>query len=176
MDLREDAPFTELLMRERTVRWEDPAPTLKLVGTQAGVDVLRAMKAGEIAPPPVAMLVGFGFEEVEPGRVVMSLVPEEVHYNPLGMVHGGITATLLDTVMGCAVHSTLAAGKGYTTLSISVNYIRAITVATGRVVATGTIEHSGRSTAIARGTVHDAKGKLLASGETTCMIFDAPRG
>jgi uncharacterized protein (TIGR00369 family) len=160
--------------RERIVRWEDPAPTLNAVGTKAGVDVLRAMQAGEIAPPPVAMLVGFRFESVEPGKVVMSLVPDEVHYNPLGMVHGGITATLLDTVMGCSVHSTLAAGRGYTTLSISVNYIRAITTATGRITATGTVEHAGRSTAIARGVVHDSKGRLMASAETTCMLFDAP--
>ena len=162
------------MTRERIVRWEDPGPTLKIVGTKDGVDVLRAMKAGEIAPPPVAMLVGFAFDEVEPGRVVMSLVPDEVHYNPLGMVHGGITATLLDTVMGCAVHSTLAAGRGYTTLSISVNYIRAVTVATGRVVATGTVEHAGRSTAVARGVLHDSKGKLLATADTTCMLFDGP--
>jgi uncharacterized protein (TIGR00369 family) len=160
--------------RERIVRWEDPAPTLTVVGKQAGADVLRAMKDGKLAPPPVAMLVGFVFEEVEAGRIVMSLVPDEVHYNPLGMVHGGITATLLDTVMGCAVHSTLPAGRGYTTLSINVNYIRAVTTSTGRIVATGTVEHSGRSTAIARGTVHDMKGRLLANAQTTCMLFDAP--
>ena len=160
--------------RERLVRWEDPARTNSVVGSQAGVDVLRAMKDGKVPPPPVAMLVGLTFEEVEPGRVVMSLVPDEVHYNPLGMVHGGITATLLDTVMGCAVHSTLPAGRGYTTLSISVNYIRAVTIATGPVVATGTIDHAGRSTAIARGTLYDAKGRLMATAESTCMLFDAP--
>lgn len=161
--------------RERIVRWEDPAPTNKVVGTQAGVDVLRAMKNGELPPPPVAMLVGLEFQEVEQGRIVMSLVPGEVHYNPLRTVHGGIIATILDTVMGCAVHSTLAAGRGYTTLSISVNYIRAVTIATGRVTATGTIEHAGRSTAIARGTLHDAAGKLMATAETTCLLFDGPR-
>jgi len=161
--------------RERIVRWEDPAAANKVVGTRAGIEVLRAMKSGELPPPPVAMLVGFAFDEVEEGRVVMSLVPDEVHYNPLGTVHGGILATLLDTVMGCAVHSTLGAGRGYTTLSISVNYIRAVTVATGPVVASGTIEHAGRSTAIARGTVHDAKGRLIATAETTCMLFEAPR-
>ena len=160
--------------RERIVRWQDPAPTNQVVGTRAGVDVLRAMKAGELPPPPVAMLVGLEIDEVESGRVVMSIVPDEVHYNPLGTVHGGIIATLLDTVMGCAVHSTLPAGRGYTTLSISVNYIRAVTIATGRVTATGTIEHAGRSTAIARGTLHDAAGKLMATAETTCLMFDAP--
>ena len=174
MYVGQSRPFTIHDMRERVVRWEDPLVTAKVVGTRPGIEVLRAMKEGTLTPPPVAMLVGFRFEEVENGRIVMSLVPDEVHYNPLGMVHGGITATLLDTVMGCAVHSTLPAGRGYTTLSIGVNYIRAVTVATGRVIATGTIEHAGRSTAIARGTLHDEKGRLMATSETTCMIFDAP--
>lgn len=159
--------------RERIVRWQDPAPTNQVIGTRAGLDILRAMQAGELPPPPIAMLVGLEFQEVEQGCVVMSIMPDESHYNPLGTVHGGIIATLLDTVMGCAVHSTLRAGRGYTTLSIGVNYIRPVTIATGRITATGTIEHAGRSTAIARGTVHDAGGKLMATGETTCMLFDA---
>ena len=160
-------------LRERIVRWQDQTPTTKVLGTRAGVDILRAMQTGELPPPPIAMLVGIEFREIEPGRVVMSLVPDEVHYNPLSTVHGGIIATLLDTVMGCAVHSTLPAGRGYTTLSISVNYIRAVTISTGRVVAAGTIEHAGRTTAIARGVLHDANGRLLATAETTCMLFDA---
>jgi uncharacterized protein (TIGR00369 family) len=161
--------------RELLVRWQDPAPTNQAVGTKAGLDVLRAMQSGELPPPPVAMLIGFTFVELEKGRVVGRMVPSEAHYNPLATVHGGIIATLLDTVMGCAVHSTLDAGRGYTTLSISVNYIRPVKIATGAVVATGTIEHAGRSTAIARGTLHDANGRLLATAETTCMLFDAPR-
>ena len=160
--------------RERVIRWEDPAALADARRTRSGVDVVRAMASGELPAAPVAELVGIAFETADPGRVVIVFVPDEVHYNLLGSVHGGIIATLLDTVMGCAVHSTLNAGRGYTTLSISVNYIRAVTIATGKVTGTGTIEHAGRSTAIARGTLHDVSGRLLATGETTCMLFDVP--
>jgi uncharacterized protein (TIGR00369 family) len=107
----------------------------------------------------------------ELGVVTFALIPGELHYNPYGMVHGGVAATLLDTVMGCAVHSLLPAGVGYTTLDISVRYQRAVTVDTGAVLATGTVLHSGRRTATAEGRlVAEATGRLLATATSTLLI------
>lgn len=136
------------------------------------MDALRALGTGEVPPPPIMNLFGFQTEQMEVGKVSFSVVPDESHFNLLGMVHGGVMATLLDTVMGCAVHSTLGAGRGYTTLNIGVSYIRPITLTTGKVFAEGTIVHTGRTTAIATGRVVDAAGRLFATGETTCLIFD----
>ena len=158
--------------REKLIQWSDPLVTATRMRELDGVEALRAMMHGEIPPPPIAKLFGFRFHAVENGKVQMSLVPDESHYNPLGMVHGGVMATMLDTAMGCSVQSTLQQGRGYTTLNISVNYIRAITIATGEVFAEGTVVHAGRSTAIAHGRVVDASGKLYATADTTCMLFN----
>jgi uncharacterized protein (TIGR00369 family) len=103
---------------------------------------------------------------------VFAVTPEEFHYNPIGVVHGGLAATLLDSAMGCAVHSTLPAGTGYTTLEVKVNFARAITRATGRVLCEGTLIHAGRTVATAEGRVFaEDTGKLLAHGTTTCLLF-----
>lgn len=160
--------------RERIIQWSDPLKTAMLLREYDGLDALRAMMHGEVPAPPMAHLMGFRFQAVEAGRVQMSLVPDESHYNPMGIVHGGVMATLLDTVMGCSVFTMLPKSRGYTTVNIGVNYIRAITVATGEVFAEGTVVHSGRTTALAQGRVVDAAGKLLATAETTCMLFDRP--
>ena len=161
-------------VREKTIQWADPLATAMLMRDRDGVDAVRAMMNGEIPPAPIAKLFGFRLHMVEPGKVQLSIVPDESHYNPLGMVHGGVMATVLDTVMGCSVQSVLPRGRGYTTLNISVNYIRSITIATGEVFAEGTIIHAGRSTAIAHGRVVDAAGRLYATANTTCMVFDRP--
>jgi len=138
------------------------------------LDLIHMMQRGEIAPPPVAALIGFTIAEIAEGRVAMELDPAEFHYNPLASVHGGIVATLLDSVMGCAVHSTLPRGRGYTTLEIKVNYVRAITAATGRVRAEGTTIHVGRQTATAEGRLVDTAGRLYAHATTTCLVFALP--
>jgi len=136
-----------------------------------GIAFLSAVRDGELPPPPIATLMGFDIRAIEAGSVTFTLVPGEQHYNPIGMVHGGVAATLLDTVMGCAVHTLLPAGVGYTTLDISVRYQRAMTVDTGLVVATGTVLHAGRRTATAEGRiVAEATGKLLATATSTLMI------
>ena len=136
-----------------------------------GLEFLEAIRTGELPPPPIAALLGFEIRSIDKGLVTFALTPGEQHYNPIGMVHGGVAATLLDTVMGCAVHSLLPAGVGYTTLDISVRYQRAVTVDTGTVVATGTVLHSGRRTATAEGRlVAEATGKLLASSTSTLLI------
>src|SRR5436309_5870150 len=122
---------------------EPPAYKLaRLAPEYDGLSFLDAIRTGELPPAPIGELLGFTVREVERGRVVFEMEPQEKHYNPIGMVHGGVTATLLDTVMGCALHSTLPQGVGYSTLDISVRYLRPVTVATRTVVATGTLVHS----------------------------------
>jgi uncharacterized protein (TIGR00369 family) len=138
---------------------------------RTGLDVLEAIRAGELPPPPIADLLGFGIHDIQPGEVTFSLDPAEKHYNPIGMVHGGVAATLLDTVMGCALHSLLPQGVGYTTLDINVRYVRPITVGTGTVLATGRVLHRGRRTATAEGRIVSAgDGKLLAHGTSTLLV------
>jgi uncharacterized protein (TIGR00369 family) len=136
-----------------------------------GMAFLEAIRTGDLPPAPIAALLGCEIRSIEQGVVTFALIPGEQHYNPIGMVHGGVAATLLDTVMGCAVHSLLPAGVGYTTLDISVRYQRAVTVDTGAVLATGTVLHSGRRTATAEGRlVAEATGKLLATATSTLLI------
>jgi uncharacterized protein (TIGR00369 family) len=141
-----------------------------------GLEVLRAIAAGELPGAPIAELLGFEPIEAEEGRMVFAAVPEHRHYNPIGTVHGGLAATLLDSAMGCAVHSTLPAGVGYTTLELKVNFTRPITSDTGRILCEGTIVHRGGRVATAEGRVfEEASGKLLAHGTTTCLIL-SPNG
>src|SRR6185295_14670962 len=99
--------------RERTITWEDPLPAATSARGLSGLEYMRAIAAGDVPPPPIAVLMGFELVEVEEGRAVFAVTPQEFHYNPIGVVHGGLAATLLDSAMGCAVHSTLPAGTGY---------------------------------------------------------------
>ena len=125
----------------------------------------------EIPHAPVAELLGFTLIELGDGQASFELDPGERHYNPLGTVHGGIAATLLDSAMGVAVHTTLGEGQTYTTLELKVNYVRAITEETGRVVATGSVIHRGGRVATAEARLTDADGRLLAHGTSTCLIM-----
>ena len=141
-----------------------------------GLELLRAIATGNAPGAPIAELLGFEPVEAEEGRVVFAAVPDQTHYNPIGTVHGGLAATLLDSAMGCAVHSTLAAGVGYTTLELKVNFTRPITTETGRILCEGTVVHRGGRVATAEGRVFaEADGTLLAHGTTTCLIF-SPNG
>ncbi|HEY4173016.1 MAG TPA: PaaI family thioesterase [Rhodopila sp.] len=140
----------------------------------AGLDLMRGWLDGSVPAPPIAALVGLSVAEVEAGRIVMRLTPAEYHYNPIGTMHGGILATLLDSVMGCAVHSTLPKGRAYTSLEIKVNYVRAVTDESGELTAEGTLIHGGRRSAVAEGKVLDARGRLCATASTTCLVFDLP--
>jgi uncharacterized protein (TIGR00369 family) len=124
----------------------------------------------EIPHAPIAELVGMELVELGEGRATFALDPAERHYNPLGTVHGGIAATLLDSAMGCAVHTTLSDGERYTTLELKVNFVRAITEATGRVVASGSVIHRGGRIATAEARLADENGRLLAHGTSTCLI------
>jgi uncharacterized protein (TIGR00369 family) len=141
-----------------------------------GLETIRAIAAGDLPGAPIAELLGFEPVEVAEGRVVFAAEPEQRHYNPIGTVHGGLAATLLDSAMGCAVHTTLPAGVGYTTLELKVNFTRPITSETGRILCEGTIVHRGGRVATAEGRVYaEADGRLLAHGTTTCLIL-SPNG
>ena len=152
------------------------AAALAAVGVELdGLAFLRRIASGELPPPPMATLLGFDIAELEAGRVTFSCTPAEQHYNPIGMVHGGLAMTLLDSAMGCAVHSTLPAGSAYTTLEVKTNFVRALTAGTGRVLATGEVLHRGSRVATAEGRiVAEDSGKLLAHASTTCLIMPAP--
>jgi uncharacterized protein (TIGR00369 family) len=143
----------------------------------SGLDYLRAMMAGELPPPPIAVTLGIWPLRADEGVAEFSLDPEERHYNPLGVVHGGAISTLLDSVLGCAVQTTLPAGVTYTTLELKVNFVRAVTEATGRLVATGEVVHRGGRVATAEArVVAEATGKLVAHGTATCLILDGLLG
>jgi uncharacterized protein (TIGR00369 family) len=139
-----------------------------------GLEQILAIGRGELPGAPIAELIGFEAVEAEEGRVVFAGTPERRHYNPTGAVHGGYAATLLDSAMGCAVHSTLPAGAWYTTLELKVNFTRPMTEDTGRVLCEGTVVHRGGRVATAEGRlVSEKTGKLLAHGTTTCLIGSA---
>lgn len=157
--------------RTWTITWADPLPVAEANRLLSGLEFLRRIVEGELPPPPMLMLLGGRMAEAEEGRVVFTARPAEYHYNPIGMVHGGLAATLLDSAMGCAVHSMLPAGVGYTTLEVKVNFVRAITLATSELRAEGSILHLGGRTATAEGRLTDAAGTLYAHGTTTCLIL-----
>jgi len=157
--------------RTRTFTWEDPKALAEAAHGLTGLEFLRKVVSGELPRPPISALMNFGLAELEEGRAVFTVEPAEYHYNPIGVVHGGLAATLLDSAMGCAVHSVLPAGAGYTTLEIKVNYIRALTAGTGEVRCEARVIHVGGRTATAEGKVLDAAGKLYAHATTTCIIF-----
>ena len=137
----------------------------------SGIEYVRQIFDGELPPPPISQLMGFRGVEFEHGRAVFEMTPGPEHYNPIGSVHGGIALTLLDSAMGCAVHTTLAAGVGYTTLEVKTNFVRPITAETGVIRCEGTVVHGGSRIATAEGKLVDGAGKLLAHGTTTCLIF-----
>lgn len=138
---------------------------------RSGLEFMTGIGSGELPPPPIAQLLDFVPISVEAGRAVFQGTPRFDHYNPIGSVHGGYAATLLDTAVGCAIHSMLPAGKGYTTLELKLNYIRAMTDKTGPVRAEGKVISVGGQVGIAEGRITDASGKLYAFATTTCLIF-----
>jgi len=158
--------------RSRTFTWSDPAAMAQTGMRKSGIEYMREIIAGTLAPPPVAELLGMRIVEVQPGRAVFAVDPAEWMYNPIGSVHGGIAATVLDSCMGCAIHTTLDAGVGYTTTDLHVRYIRAMTQTTGRVLAEGKLLHAGRRTATAQGRLFvEGDGRLIAHATTGCAIL-----
>jgi uncharacterized protein (TIGR00369 family) len=162
------------MTRSRTITWEDPVETFAQAAQMSGLEFLRAIGEGRLPQPPMGQLMGFDGLKAEVGRVVFAVTPDESHYNPIGVVHGGLAMTLLDSAMGCAVQSTLPAGSGYTTLETKVNFARAITRDTGLILCEATVVHAGRTVATAEGRVTaDETGKLLAHGTSTCLVISA---
>jgi uncharacterized protein (TIGR00369 family) len=158
--------------RMRVIAWDDPVATAAAGAGLAGIDFMRAVASGEIPPPPMAVTMRMGVVEAEKGRAVFEGTPGEEHYNPIGGVHGGYAATLLDSAIGCAVHTTLPAGAGYTSLTLETKFVRPITRDTGRVQAEGWVVHRGRRQATAEARLTAAEsGKLLAHATGTCMIL-----
>ena len=137
----------------------------------SGLEFMRGILEGRFPPAPITAALNFELTEVEHGRAVFEGAPEFGFYNPIGSVHGGYAATLLDSCMGCAVHSALPPGQAYTTLEFKINYVRAMTAQTGRVRAEGRVIHPGSRAATAEGHIFDARGKLLAHATTTCLVF-----
>jgi uncharacterized protein (TIGR00369 family) len=133
--------------RSRTVNWEDPVIGATAAPDMSGLDYMRAIMTGELPTAPMADLMGFGLVEVEEGRVVFDCIPAEYHYNPIGSVHGGLACTLFDSAMGCAVHTMLPVGVGYTTLELKVNLLRAITIETGCLLCEGALHKNPDSIA-----------------------------
>lgn len=161
--------------REREIR--DAAPALGLarpeqVMGKSGLEIFEAMLRGELPPPPITGTLGFTLVEAEAGRAVFQGQPRRDYYNPLGTVHGGWYATLLDSALACAVHSTLPAGRTYTTLELKLNMVRALTDKVPLVRAEGTVIHPGRQVATADGRLYGPDGTLYAHATTTCLIFD----
>jgi uncharacterized protein (TIGR00369 family) len=158
--------------RRREHTWTDPGATVAALAGRSGIDVLREVATGALPGPPVASTLGFRADTFEVGRAVFSLVPAEMHYNPLGTVHGGVIATLLDSAAGCAVHSVLPQGAGYTSIDLHTRFLRPVTVASGRITAEGTVVSRGSRTALAEARLTDGQGRLLAHATSTCLIFD----
>jgi uncharacterized protein (TIGR00369 family) len=159
--------------RTRTITWQDPMVSAAAGAQMSGLDYVRAVQVGEIPPPPMAVVMNFSIDELEEGRAVFIGEPGEEHYNPIGVVHGGYASTILDSALGCAVHTTLPAGVGYTSQTLEVKYLRPITRDTGAVRAEAHVVHRGRKTATSEARLTSvATGKLLATGTSTCLIIE----
>jgi uncharacterized protein (TIGR00369 family) len=146
--------------------------TPEVLKSYDGLGFLKAIIEGTVPNPPISELMGFHLTEVDKGRAVFEGVPEFHHYNPIGTVHGGFAATLLDSALGCAIFSTLAKGEAWTTLELKLNMVRAITADTGPIRAEGHVIHRGRTVATSDGTVKDRAGKLYAHATTTCIVLN----
>ena len=150
--------MTTATARTRTITWEDPRPALERALTMSGLEYLRAMASGELPKAPIGELMDMLDLQADHGRVVFRGRPGEQHYNPIGVVHGGFAATLLDSAMGCAIQSTLPAGVGYTTLELKVKFVRPLTASTGVVSSIRTVVHPGARVATAEGASRTRPG------------------
>jgi uncharacterized protein (TIGR00369 family) len=158
--------------RSRSYEWSDPLGQAEWVRSRSGAEFLEAWQRGDVTPP-IAATLDFSLASFGDGRAEIVCTPGEFHFNPLGMVHGGLIATLLDTATACAVHTRLDAGTGYATLGLSVDYLRPVTIDTGPIRCIGSVVSMGRRVAVADGRIIDGADRLLARGSATCLIIDA---
>ena len=157
--------------RTRTYSWEDPLAAAAAGRQLSGLEYLRALTEGRLPPPPIAATLDLRLLEVEEGRVVFGAEPSELHYNPIGVVHASLAMTLVDSAIGCAVHTLLPAGVGYTSLETKVNFVRPLTRETGPVRCEGSVVHAGTRVATGEARILDASGKLYAHGTSTCLVL-----
>jgi uncharacterized protein (TIGR00369 family) len=160
--------------RSRTVTWHDPMITAAGALQRSGLQTLEAVRDGVLPPPPIAMLMQMDITGLEEGRVEFTCAVDESAYNPIGVVHGGLVCTLLDTVAGCAVHTTLPAGVGYTSIELKVSYLRAVHAGSGPLTAVGRVIKPGRRVAFAEGEVLDADGRSVATASSSLLVFPLP--
>lgn len=158
----------------RSYEYEARTPDLALMLSMSGLDYLRGILRGDYPAAPIAATLDFDLAEVDHGRAVFEGTPQRFAYNPLGSIHGGWVATLLDSALGCAVHTTLPAGKYYTTVDLAISLVRPLSERTQRVRCEAKIIHAGGSIATAEGRLLDDRGALCAHGTTTCLIM-SPR-
>jgi uncharacterized protein (TIGR00369 family) len=158
--------------RSKTVTWYDPKVVAEAGASMSGMELLGALLEGQLPPPPIMELMGLNLVKIDVGEVVFEGTPDESVYNPIGLVHGGLVCTLLDSVAGCAVHTTLPAGTGYTSVEIKVNYLRAVHAGM-KLRARGWVTRPGRRIAFAEGEVRDEQGKLLATASSSCLVISA---
>jgi uncharacterized protein (TIGR00369 family) len=166
-----DEVFVPDAAREKTISWADPLATAEFGRSLSGLEFLTGITEGRFPGPPIGSHFGLEWVSVEHGDVVLSATPDESLYNPIGMVHGGVAATLLDSAGGSAVHSTLPAGVGYSSIELKVNFLRAIHAGQGEIRAHGWVVKAGSRVAFAEADLRDANGKLLATASTTCLIM-----
>ena len=160
--------------RSRTVEWHDPLITAAGALERSGLATMEAIRDGELPPPPIAKLMQMGIAALGEGRVEFTCELDESVYNPIGVVHGGLVCTLLDTVAGCAVHTTLPAGVGYTSIELKVSYLRAVHAGSGPLTAVGRVVKPGRRVAFAEGEVLDAAGRTVATASSSLLVFPIP--
>jgi len=157
--------------RQRTFSWADPAAIAAEGARLSGAEFFAAIAEGRIPPPPLMRALDFDGVLFEEGRAAFRLQPQEFHYNPLGTVHGGVFATMLDSACGCAVHTMLPVGVFYTSLDLSLKFLRPVTVGTGPITAEATVVHFGRRTALAEGRITDADGKVYVTAASSCLLM-----
>lgn len=157
--------------RVRTYSWQDPQATAAAGEGVDGLTFMKRLLAGEVPPPPIADTLGMTLRDVGPGRAVFEIRPAEYLYNPIGSIHGGVYATVLDSAAGCAVHTMLPAGDRYTSLDLTVKFLRGAGTATGPLFAEGTVLHMGRRTALAEAKLVDEDGKLFGHATSSIMLL-----
>ncbi|ARC58505.1 1,4-dihydroxy-2-naphthoyl-CoA hydrolase [Frondihabitans sp. 762G35] len=157
--------------RTKTITWADPLVSAEAAKTMSGLAFLEALVDGTLPPPPILAVMNLRAVSAETGRVEFRCTPDESHYNPIGTVHGGFVCTVLDSVLGCAVQTTLPQGQGYTSLEIKVNYLRPLSAESGELRATGHVTKPGTRAAFAEGEVRDGTGRLIATASSTLLVF-----
>lgn len=159
------------MKRSRTITWNDPMEGAKEAMKMDGIAYLQAMSDHKLPLPPLLYTLDFSVSQIEAGNVVFEFTPQEFHYNPIGTVHGGVITAILDSAMGCSVHSLLPAGKGYTTLELKVNFLKAITIKTGKLKTLGKVINLGGRTALIEAQLLDENNAVYAHAVSTCLIL-----